>query len=272
MQHPRPHLPLRPAAQQDGAVLGAIAIVTIACIAGFGLLTFQRQAQDMEQAALAAEQAARQAATHAATERALNDGPKPLQRYGSFPRIELTDERDQAFDSEQALDGKITVIHFFFTFCPGSCKVMVKQLADLQVDHEDPRLRFLSITVDPERDSPEVLAAHQVEYSEKASLEDAATRWRLLTGTREQLVTLLRAAKQPTSATALTDTGVIGHVDKFFLIDHTGELRGLYDYNDKGDMDALQDDIKTLLAELPAADEPSGAASSQPQPVGEPAK
>ena len=225
----------------------------------------------MEQARLAAVQARREAQMAAASERAQTSGPKPLQRYGSFPRIQLTNEKGGAFDSEQAIAGKIVVVHFFFTFCPGSCPVMTRQLTDLQVAHEDARLRFLSITVDPERDTPEVLAAHQVKFSEKASVKDAS-RWRLLTGNREQLVTLLRAAKQPTSATALTDTGVIGHVDKFFLIDHTGELRGLYDYNDSGDMDALKDDIATLLAELPEQKDDQASAPASEQPTSEPAK
>jgi cytochrome oxidase Cu insertion factor (SCO1/SenC/PrrC family) len=77
-----------------------------------------------------------------------------LPVYGAVPDFSLTSQSGQPFSS-RALDGKIWVANFLFTSCPGPCPRMSWQMRRLALDLRDlPQVRFVSFTVDPERDTP----------------------------------------------------------------------------------------------------------------------
>lgn len=98
-------------------------------------------------------------------------------------------------------------------------------------------IRLVSITVDPERDSPERLN----EYAKKYKAQD--NRWFFLTGERTVINKLLTSlhldiAEDPTA-----------HTLRFMLIDSQGIIRGYYDSEDKKSLKKLNHDSRALLRE-----------------------
>ena len=87
----------------------------------------------------------------------------------------LTDQTGTPFDSK-SLRGKVWVGSFFFTNCAGSCWRLNQALTGLQQSHPDSQARFISITCDPDNDTPEALA----KYAESFKADPA--QWTFLTG------------------------------------------------------------------------------------------
>src|SRR6266850_6022052 len=78
-----------------------------------------------------------------------------LPVYGQIPGFALTDETGRPFD-KKSLDGKVWVADFIFTTCTGPCPRMSSLMR--QVQSLSPDARLVSFTVDPDRDTPAVLA------------------------------------------------------------------------------------------------------------------
>lgn len=131
----------------------------------------------------------------------------------------LTDQNGREVTGEM-MEGRITVIDFFFTRCPGICPTLSDNLARLQdslSDVED--LLLLSFSVTPDIDSVPILK----DYAESYGADD--DRWRLMTGDRELIYSFAR-----TSLFADVDTGQDSflHSETFFLIDRERRIRGVY--------------------------------------------
>lgn len=96
------------------------------------------------------------------------------------------DGREVRFYSD-LMAGKVVVINSMFTDCTGSCPVMSKKLQALQ-EHLGDRVgrdvHLISITVDPERDSPARLKEHAAKFG-------AGPGWSFLTGSEENVKTVL---------------------------------------------------------------------------------
>jgi cytochrome oxidase Cu insertion factor (SCO1/SenC/PrrC family) len=103
----------------------------------------------------------------------------------SIPEFELTDQDGRPVD-ESILDGQVTILDFIFTNCPFACPGMTGEMLKLQESLEGTGVRFLSITVDPQRDTPEVLRA----YGEGNGVD--FDRWSLLTGPFEAVRSIVR--------------------------------------------------------------------------------
>ncbi len=153
------------------------------------------------------------------------------------PAFELTDHHGQAFSSEQ-LKGKVWIGFIFLTNCPtGACPVMVGKMAKLQEALPDERVHFVSFSVDPERDTPEVLAT----YAEEVGGAGVSDRWHLLTGgSRKQMADLAASMK-------LAVGEDFGHSTVFLLVDGDGMVRGLYGNDDPEGMARLQEATRRLL-------------------------
>jgi protein SCO1/2 len=144
-----------------------------------------------------------------------------LPEYSRIPPFEFTDASGKPFGSRQ-LEGKVWVVDFFFTNCPGPCPRMSKQLAELQERTRNLRdFRIVSITVDPGRDTPEALAAYAKRY--KADPE----RWHFLTGRKDLIGNLMSEAFYLGFAENYEE-----HSTKFALVDRRMRLRGYYDSYD----------------------------------------
>jgi cytochrome oxidase Cu insertion factor (SCO1/SenC/PrrC family) len=87
----------------------------------------------------------------------------------------LTDQDGQLFTSDM-LRGKVWVLSFFFQNCTKECLELNKKLAELQQDIKNPDLHFVSVTCNPEIDTPADLQRYQQGF------RGDPLRWHMLTG------------------------------------------------------------------------------------------
>lgn len=158
-----------------------------------------------------------------------------LPTYGFVPHFTLTDQNGAEFDS-RTLDGRVWIADFIYTNCPGPCPRMSTAMSKLQ-DHLAGRadVRLVSFTVDPDRDTPEVLLAYGKRYHADPE------RWHLLTGPKPTLQKLSRNAFQLEDITATLD-----HSTRFALVDRKGNIRGYYSATQPNFLDDLLRDVSRL--------------------------
>jgi cytochrome oxidase Cu insertion factor (SCO1/SenC/PrrC family) len=109
-----------------------------------------------------------------------------LPVYGSVPDFTLIDQRGRPVQRGD-LEGKVWLVSFIFTNCPDECPLMTAEMARLQSDlaHLDD-LRFVSISVDPDHDTPAVLS----QYAERFNADP--NRWSFLTGDKRAIYRLAK--------------------------------------------------------------------------------
>ena len=181
------------------------------------------------------------AVTRSVTVATPSSGSHWLPDYGSVPGFSLTDQSGRVMTGGE-LDGRVWVADFIFTSCPSQCLLMTDQLRGLQRTFADMKdLRFISFSVDPEHDTPEILSAY-------ARSHGADPRWILLTGERQGIVQLCRDGFRLS-----VDDGATGHGDpithstRFVLIDREGRIRGYYRATDAKHMAQLREDLRRIL-------------------------
>ena len=155
----------------------------------------------------------------------------------------LVDQGGQAYGSAQ-LGGKVWIADFIFTSCPSVCPLLSSQMANLHRRLRHPELRYLSITVDPETDTPEVLREYAGRYGADLS------RWRFLSGEPDTVrrVVVERFRMPVSDRIPQGENYDIEHGARFMLIDRQGQLRGLYS-SDRAELDRLERDARRLLEE-----------------------
>jgi protein SCO1/2 len=162
---------------------------------------------------------------------------QPLPVYGQVPRFTLTSQTGRQFDSS-ALAGKVWVADFIFTTCPGPCPRMSSQMHAIANEvRQLPNVRFVSFTVDPDHDTPEVLAA----YAKNFHADD---RWYFLTGAQPALHHLDRDVFKLGNV-----DGSLGHSTRFVLVDQQGRIRGYYETSEADAMKPLLAGIRKLAGE-----------------------
>jgi protein SCO1/2 len=160
------------------------------------------------------------------------------------PAFELTDQDGHAFGSEQ-LRGRVWIASFLFTSCSQVCPLLASQLANLRgrLARHGERVHVVSVTVDPEVDTPERLRAFADRYG-------GTSQWTLLTGRPEDVrATTQRAFFQPEASRREieADPGYdILHGTGVLLIDRDGRCRGLYPTDGPG-LERLVRDVDRLL-------------------------
>lgn len=163
----------------------------------------------------------------------------PLEVFGTIPDFTLTSSTGQPFRSADSLKGHIWVADFIFTNCPGPCPRITARLRELQDRTQSPPdLRFVSFTIDPARDTPEVLARYA-----RAFHADPA-RWYFLTGSQADLHQLTRNAFMVGNV-----DGSLEHSTRFALVDRQSRIRGYYDSSDPESLTQLRADIERLSRE-----------------------
>lgn len=179
-------------------------------------------------------------------------GSSDLAVLGEAPPFALVDTEGQRFGSQE-LAGHAYVVHFFFTRCPSICPVHMqsaKELAGLAAGRAAGAVTVVSITVDPEHDTPEVLR----DYAGKVGA--AAPTWRLLTGDRGAIVAFAEdGLKVPVGdapapgATAMD----IAHTGRFVIVDGRGRIRGYYERSESRGMEPIFEDAVRVAAETGSA-------------------
>lgn len=154
------------------------------------------------------------------------------------PAFQFTARNGESFGLGD-LQGKINVVDFVFTNCQGPCPIMSTNMAELYKFYTpSPGVQFVSISVDPARDSLEALQA----YAERYGVTDY--RWRFLRGPLEEVRELSEAG-----FFLAADQLPMGHSTKFILVDQQGRIRGYYDSADHESLDRLREHIHALASE-----------------------
>lgn len=170
--------------------------------------------------------------------------PATLPKYWSVPDFALTERSGQTVKLAD-FAGKVWVADFFYTTCPGPCPMLSSRLSDVQKElGAEPNLRFVSISTDPEKDTPEVLKL----YAEKFR---ATGRWLFLTGEKAGIYSLARDGFKLPIAEPETPGGQIIHSTRLILVDQTGTVRGFYEATGESGVRDLIRDIRKLLDEKP---------------------
>lgn len=154
----------------------------------------------------------------------------PVAPLGEF---ELVDRNGETFHSEE-FDGQVWIGSFFFTSCPGSCLKMNQELMTLA--KEFPEVRLLSLSCDPENDTPQVLKS----YAER--FEADPQQWRMVTGDWDLLQQI---GGQKLLLTVEHQT----HSDRVVLVDRAGNVRGRYRATVPAELERLKRELPSLLAE-----------------------
>jgi len=152
--------------------------------------------------------------------------------------------QDSAWVGPDHYENKIFVADFFFTSCPDICPIMATQMLRVYNAYQDnDQIGFLSHTIDPEYDTPQVLR----EYANRLGVTNA--QWQFVTGPQEDIYQI---AQKYYMVTATDDPdaprGVI-HSGAFILVDKNKRIRGIYDGTKPEKVDLLLSDLKTLLKE-----------------------
>jgi protein SCO1/2 len=169
---------------------------------------------------------------------------RPLPSYETVPSFELTNQDAQPFGSQQ-LSGKIWIADFIFTTCPGPCPIISTRMSELQKPLAKSDVHLVSFSIDPEKDTPDVLRA----YADK--LRKEPLRWDFLTGPIVTIASLSRDGfKLGISEAEQPDTGPV-HSTRFVLVDRRGTIRGYYDALAPDGVTTLLADTNHLLREQP---------------------
>jgi protein SCO1/2 len=169
-----------------------------------------------------------------------------LPRYGEVPAFTLTDSRGQPFGTAQ-LDGRPWVADFIFTTCPEICPRMTEDMSRLQtwlVNRTlDGRVQLVSVSVDPDRDTPAKLRAYAEQFHARPGT------WTFATGSQQAIEdAVVRGFKIAVSREKddSEDGFAIVHGTKFVLVDGKRQIRGYYDTGDATAMAKLRDDVASL--------------------------
>jgi protein SCO1 len=160
------------------------------------------------------------------------------------PHFVLLNQDGKSFDSA-TLRSKVVVLNFIFTTCTDVCPLFTAHFAQLQRTFKNGPagdLYFVSITTDPEVDSPKVLKSYAQRYG--ADFQN----WAFLTGTDAQMkpvwkgfgVRVIRKGR-----------GLVQHTSLTTVIDREGVRRFNY-FGEKWQLKDLQQDIAGLLAKKPS--------------------
>jgi cytochrome oxidase Cu insertion factor (SCO1/SenC/PrrC family) len=167
-----------------------------------------------------------------------------LNNYGAVPAFTLLERSGQSATLAD-MRGKVWIADFIYTTCTDTCPMQSATMARLQEKFRDQTdLRFVSFSVDPERDTPEALARYADRF--KAS----ANRWLFLTGGKEQIARLVQEGFRLSAATvteAASKEAVILHSPRFVLMDRQSQIRGYYDSRDNAALERLNKDVASLL-------------------------
>jgi len=165
--------------------------------------------------------------------------------WSKIPPFSFTNQNGETI-TEKDYEGTIYVADFFFTTCPTICPVMTKQMNQLiwQLEGKvDGKIKFLSFTVDPEYDTPEVLN----KYAQKNKVNSDI--WNLVTGEKEKIYSLgVNSFKLSTQEEVLEPGGFL-HSNNFVLIDEEKHIRGYFDGTSSEEIRVLAADIKKLVSE-----------------------
>jgi len=200
-----------------------------------------------------------------------SDPSLQLSVYGQVPEFSFIERSGRTIERSEFL-GKVWVIDFIYTRCADTCPLQSAEMKRLQADlSTEPDVRLVSITVDPRRDTGQVLSR----YADRFGADPK--RWLFLTGDKEAIhrfamqglhlpvlepggraggeapgaVGALRPVLEPKAAVA-DDAGqasALLHSSRFVLVDRKAQIRGYYESANPQSLQSLRKAIRLLLSE-----------------------
>lgn len=150
---------------------------------------------------------------------------EPLPRLWPAPAFALVDQQGRPFGSAD-LAGRAAVLSFVYTSCPDTCPLLTATMAQVQEKLRSEgllggKVQLVSVTVDPRRDTPAVLA----DYARRFKADPDA--WRFLSGDPDAIYQVLWGFKLNTVEVARASEGadVIPHSNRFIVLDPAGDAR-----------------------------------------------
>lgn len=150
-------------------------------------------------------------------------------------RFQLTDQQGKPFDSA-SLAGKVWMGSIFFANCPGPCFRENQSIADIVREIDSPDFVAVSLTCDPDNDTPEVLDHYAARF------EADPARWKFLTGDMDVI-------KQVGMETFKLPVEVGVHSERGVVFDRQGRIRGSYHLLQEDRVQRLKKLIRDVLAE-----------------------
>jgi len=166
-----------------------------------------------------------------------------IPAMGAVPPFELVSQEGKPFSSS-SLAGKYWIVDLIFTNCGGTCPILTANMASLQKALAKADVQLVSISVDPNNDTPEVLAEYAKRYN-------ADTRnWTFLTGKVSTIYTIAKDGFKLTVDSVSGDTmNPIVHSERFVLVDKQGTIRGFYDGTTNETQSKILHDLGDLMRE-----------------------
>lgn len=172
-----------------------------------------------------------------------NDGPldpdsvtedePAMAPEGWMTEFELTERSGEPVSSDDLL-GQPYVVSFFFSTCPSICVQQNQKVQQLQSEFADSGVRFVSISVDPETDTPTALREYAARFGADAD------QWLFLTG---DLIYIRRIGAEIFKL-AVDEKF---HTEKFILVDPSGQIVGYYSWPEAKQFEKLKVDIRNQL-------------------------
>jgi protein SCO1/2 len=162
-----------------------------------------------------------------------------LPVIGEIPAFSLVDQDDDLFTLEN-VKGNVWLADFIFTTCSGPCPIMTERMGMVQHDLLDiDKLKFVSFTVNPDYDTPEVLK----KYAQRFDADVGS--WSFVTGKYEQIQELIVEGFKMGDVEE-----IVFHSTRFALVDHEGNLRGYYSGTEPAEHEILTRDIQSLINDI----------------------
>ncbi len=179
-----------------------------------------------------------------------------LLTFESVSNFEFVNRNNEIIDNNTLKD-KVYVLEFFFTSCPTICPKMHQSMLKIQnAFYGNPNFGMVSITIDPKRDSPEVLTKYAKEHN--VTLKN----WFFLTGDKEKIYDFANNGFKLYAGENEKAEGGFEHSGLFALVDKNGFIRSrtvisgenenplkFYDGLDPSQIQMLKEDIAILLKE-----------------------
>jgi cytochrome oxidase Cu insertion factor (SCO1/SenC/PrrC family) len=152
-----------------------------------------------------------------------SEPPRPLPVSGQVQDFAFTDQRGQPITA-QGLRGRVWIAGFVFTRCYGQCPLIMAAMSQVhQALADAPEIQLVSFSMDPEYDTPAVLA----QYAETNRAVSA--RWFFATGKKDDMYRLTRDSfKLGVTEEGGTQAEPIIHSESLVLVDREGRISGYY--------------------------------------------
>ena len=150
--------------------------------------------------------------------------------------------QDSTWVGRDDMEGKVTIVDFFFTSCPSICPIMSSEMERVQdIFRDEDMVQIYSVTIDPDHDTPEILSEYAEEHGAKPG------KWFFLHGPKEKAYDLVRCGFALPIVDGLGNPDEFVHSDKFVLVDGQGRIRGYYSGTSREEVDELILETRILL-------------------------